>query len=155
MDIAIWSAIEQGLAITAGCLATLRPLLKEFGYWMGWTKPSAASGGHTNVMGPQSGSHANMNTCSGNREMYDLSEFEQIKDEESKIESKASRRDMRARIIAFRTLSLKGKSGKGEKHEGMEIKTVCERNESQTELKDQQSKVIVVSKNFLVVSEWK
>lgn len=32
LDIAIWSTVEQGLAITAGSLATLRPLLKLVAY---------------------------------------------------------------------------------------------------------------------------
>ena len=39
-DIAIWSTVEQGLAITAGSLATLRPLLRKFTVRMGWSKPS-------------------------------------------------------------------------------------------------------------------
>ncbi|KAF4783300.1 hypothetical protein HER10_EVM0008434 [Colletotrichum scovillei] len=37
LDIAIWSSVEQGLAITAGSLATLRPLLKAIGYKLGMT----------------------------------------------------------------------------------------------------------------------
>lgn len=51
LDIAIWSTVEQGLAITAGSLATLRPLFKILGYKLGLTsKPTsygatAASGG--------------------------------------------------------------------------------------------------------------
>ncbi|TDZ58220.1 hypothetical protein CTRI78_v005572 [Colletotrichum trifolii] len=36
-DIAIWSSVEQGLAITAGSLATIRPLLKLIGYKLGLT----------------------------------------------------------------------------------------------------------------------
>jgi hypothetical protein len=45
VDIAIWSTVEQGLAITAGSLATLRPLLKDVGHYFGWTtKPSGISG---------------------------------------------------------------------------------------------------------------
>jgi hypothetical protein len=35
VDIAIWSCTEQGLAITAGSLATLRPLLRNVGYCFG------------------------------------------------------------------------------------------------------------------------
>lgn len=30
VDVAIWSCIETGLSITAGCAATLKPLFKEF-----------------------------------------------------------------------------------------------------------------------------
>ncbi|RSM19195.1 hypothetical protein CDV31_001871 [Fusarium ambrosium] len=37
LDIAIWSSIEQGLAITAGSLATLRPLLKLVAFRLGLT----------------------------------------------------------------------------------------------------------------------
>ncbi|KAH0427247.1 integral membrane protein [Colletotrichum camelliae] len=37
LDTAIWSSVEQGLAITAGSLATIRPLLKLVGYKLGMT----------------------------------------------------------------------------------------------------------------------
>ncbi|OHX00139.1 integral membrane protein [Colletotrichum incanum] len=37
VDIAIWSTTEQGLAITAGSLATLRPLFRLVGYRLGFT----------------------------------------------------------------------------------------------------------------------
>ncbi|KAF4991516.1 hypothetical protein FGRMN_7760 [Fusarium graminum] len=37
IDIAIWSTTEQGLAITAGSLATLRPLLRLLGHKLGIT----------------------------------------------------------------------------------------------------------------------
>ncbi|KAF6804786.1 integral membrane protein [Colletotrichum sojae] len=37
LDIAIWSSVEQGLAITAGSLATIRPLLKIVGWKLGLT----------------------------------------------------------------------------------------------------------------------
>lgn len=40
VDIAIWSTVEQGLAITAGSLATLRPLLKAVMSKLGITGPS-------------------------------------------------------------------------------------------------------------------
>ncbi|KAI9159102.1 hypothetical protein HJFPF1_07110 [Paramyrothecium foliicola] len=46
-DIAIWSTIEQGLAITAGSLATLRPLLKAIGLRLNLTSKPSNSG-----MGP-------------------------------------------------------------------------------------------------------
>ncbi|KAI1336239.1 hypothetical protein F5Y15DRAFT_208557 [Xylariaceae sp. FL0016] len=36
-DIAIWSTVEEGLAISAGSLATLRPLVKLIGYKLGMT----------------------------------------------------------------------------------------------------------------------
>ncbi|KAL1836355.1 hypothetical protein VTJ49DRAFT_5247 [Mycothermus thermophilus] len=33
--VAIWSSVEEGLAITAGCLATLQPLVKQIAYKFG------------------------------------------------------------------------------------------------------------------------
>ncbi|KAI6782743.1 uncharacterized protein J7T54_000886 [Emericellopsis cladophorae] len=39
VDIAIWSCTEQGLAITAGSLATLRPLVRNVGYCFGLSTP--------------------------------------------------------------------------------------------------------------------
>lgn len=36
-DIAIWSTVEQGLAVAAGSMATLRPLVKLIGYKLGLT----------------------------------------------------------------------------------------------------------------------
>ncbi|RFU76640.1 integral membrane [Trichoderma arundinaceum] len=38
VDIAIWSATEQGLAITAGSLATLRPLLRSIKQYCGFSQ---------------------------------------------------------------------------------------------------------------------
>ncbi|KFA69955.1 hypothetical protein S40285_03889 [Stachybotrys chlorohalonatus IBT 40285] len=52
-DIAIWSTIEQGLAITAGSLATLRPLLKALGLRLNLTSKPSNSG-----MGPYVQPHA-------------------------------------------------------------------------------------------------
>lgn len=41
MDIAIWSDVEQGLAICAGCLATLQPLIKRTAQSVGlWSTPT-------------------------------------------------------------------------------------------------------------------
>ncbi|KAL6691185.1 hypothetical protein J3F84DRAFT_387059 [Trichoderma pleuroticola] len=37
IDIAIWSTTEQGLAITAGSLATLRPLFRKIASKLGWS----------------------------------------------------------------------------------------------------------------------
>lgn len=86
--------------------------------------------------------------------MYDLSEFAQLGDEESSVESKVkgSKRDVRTSIMGFRSPSL---SGIGSKRDSLKITTLCEKNESQEELRDQQSKNIMVSKDFLVVSDWK
>ncbi|GAB1318555.1 Rhodopsin domain-containing protein [Madurella fahalii] len=44
-EIAIWSAVEQSLAITAGGLATLQPLVKLIGYKLGLTTSRPALAG--------------------------------------------------------------------------------------------------------------
>ncbi|CAO2654833.1 Nn.00g115660.m01.CDS01 [Neocucurbitaria sp. VM-36] len=44
VDIAIWSDIEQGLAITAGSLATLRPLYRQVASKFGFTSTNTPSG---------------------------------------------------------------------------------------------------------------
>ncbi|KAL5118109.1 hypothetical protein ACEQ8H_003944 [Pleosporales sp. CAS-2024a] len=43
VDVAIWSDIEQGLAITAGSLATLRPLYRQFATQFGLSSSGAAA----------------------------------------------------------------------------------------------------------------
>ncbi|KAH6645813.1 hypothetical protein BKA67DRAFT_86689 [Truncatella angustata] len=136
VDIAIWSAVEQGLAITAGCLATLRPLLKEISYSLGWTKPSTGSGGPTSGMAYyQSNTHRNVNARSGNRDIYDLSEFSQLGDEEADIGKpiKAAKRDVRISIAGFRSPNLK-KAMEAERRQSMKIKTVYDKSDSQEEL---------------------
>lgn len=155
VDVAIWSAVEQGLAITAGCLATLRPLLKEIGYRLGWTKPSNYSGGPTSGRAQQSSGQVNVSGRSKNRDMYDLSEFAQLGDDESIIQKqlKGGKQDARASIMGgFRSPTF---GGMAEKRGSVKVTTLCEKNESQEELRDQQSKNIMVSKDFLVISDWK
>lgn len=44
LDIAIWSTVEQGLAISAGSLATLRPLLRVVGWKLGLAGRSSGQG---------------------------------------------------------------------------------------------------------------
>ncbi|KAF1993051.1 hypothetical protein P154DRAFT_540728 [Amniculicola lignicola CBS 123094] len=41
VDIAIWSTIEQGLAVTAGSLATLRPLYRAASERLGWSRSAS------------------------------------------------------------------------------------------------------------------
>lgn len=43
-EVAIWSAVEQSLAITAGGLATLQPLVKLVGYKLGLTSRPVLAG---------------------------------------------------------------------------------------------------------------
>ncbi|KAF2129613.1 hypothetical protein P153DRAFT_376043 [Dothidotthia symphoricarpi CBS 119687] len=55
LDIAIWSDIEQGLAITAGSLATLRPLYRIVSSTLGFatTQPGQQSKSNMNLKSPQ------------------------------------------------------------------------------------------------------
>ena len=53
LDVAIWSDIEQGLAITAGSLATLRPLYRDVTRRLGWTDVAT----QTFPTGDHKGSH--------------------------------------------------------------------------------------------------
>ncbi|KAL2127575.1 hypothetical protein VTI74DRAFT_10463 [Chaetomium olivicolor] len=59
VDVAIWSSVEQGLAITAAGLATLQPLFKIIGYKLGLTSsgPSLPDGG--GASGYMHNSHSN------------------------------------------------------------------------------------------------
>lgn len=54
VDVAIWSDIEQGLAITAGSAATLRPLYRQFASKLGLSTGSPEEGSRpTGVKTPQ------------------------------------------------------------------------------------------------------
>ncbi|RGP59041.1 hypothetical protein FSPOR_11621 [Fusarium sporotrichioides] len=74
VDVAIWSIIEQGLAITATSLATLRPLFKLAGYHMGLaSQPTAFSGsGHKSSRSNGSGNHAGLAGRFSGREAFSL-----------------------------------------------------------------------------------
>ncbi|ETS78740.1 hypothetical protein PFICI_08593 [Pestalotiopsis fici W106-1] len=148
VDIAIWSAVEQGLAIAAGCLATLRPLLKEVSYRLGWSKPSNGSSGH--MSGMMSGTFPNTGGrsrgMSRNLDMYDLSEFTQIDDEESKIGSKPAK-EGRFSIPSLRSPKLPPSTTE-RKSVSTKVKAVSEGIDSEEELSDQQSQKVVVSKEF-------
>lgn len=56
MDVAIWSIIEQGLAITATSLATLRPLFKLAGHRLGLASQPTALRPYGHKSTPSSGS---------------------------------------------------------------------------------------------------
>jgi len=43
LDTAIWSTVEMGLAITAGSIATLRPLLRIAAHKLGWQTGSSGT----------------------------------------------------------------------------------------------------------------
>ncbi|KAG8673133.1 hypothetical protein FPOAC1_006437 [Fusarium poae] len=72
IDVAIWSIIEQGLAITATSLATLRPLFKLAGYHLGLaSQPTAYStSGHKRSIG--SGNHGGLAGRFPGREAFSL-----------------------------------------------------------------------------------
>lgn len=53
LDIAIWSDIEQGLAITAGSLATLRPLYRKVASRIGLSTGPDSSAGPSGKRTPQ------------------------------------------------------------------------------------------------------
>ncbi|KAI4623708.1 uncharacterized protein J4E88_009345 [Alternaria novae-zelandiae] len=53
VDIAIWSDIEQGLAITAGSLATLRPLWRQVSEKFGFSNSSFGPSRPSNMRTPQ------------------------------------------------------------------------------------------------------
>lgn len=58
LDIAIWSTVEQGLAIAAGSLATLRPLLRLVGWKLGMTtRPSHMGPSSYGKMGGSRSAH--------------------------------------------------------------------------------------------------
>ncbi|OHE94191.1 hypothetical protein CORC01_10529 [Colletotrichum orchidophilum] len=82
LDIAIWSSVEQGLAITAGSLATLRPLLRTVGYKLGMTSdPSPIRVTDDPAKRPSPFSTTNITTSSsgpprpGHADAYNMSYF--------------------------------------------------------------------------------
>ncbi|UKZ82889.1 hypothetical protein TrVFT333_010689 [Trichoderma virens FT-333] len=76
-DIAIWSTVEMGLAISAASIATLRPLVKELGWKLGLasSQPLSRSRGPYGNKIPSSDMHK---TNGNNRlDIHVLSEFSQ------------------------------------------------------------------------------
>ncbi|KAK4457602.1 hypothetical protein QBC42DRAFT_278750 [Cladorrhinum samala] len=80
---AIWSSVEQALAITAGCLATLQPLIKLVGEKLGILpsqRTTTAASGHASrsspsrLGGPIGGQISVKKTFSRKTEMYSLNE---------------------------------------------------------------------------------
>ncbi|WZH47058.1 Integral membrane protein [Fusarium acuminatum] len=75
VDVAIWSAIEQGLAITATSLATLRPLFKLAGFHLGFaSQPTSfgASGHKSSSRTTASGNHGGLSGQFSGREVHAL-----------------------------------------------------------------------------------
>ncbi|KAK4062789.1 uncharacterized protein Triagg1_9659 [Trichoderma aggressivum f. europaeum] len=80
IDIAIWSTTEQGLAITAGSLATLRPLFRKIASKLGWST-MRSTGDAPN------GSMSNRNTTGRSkkkqsRDPFSLATFNRHEDED-------------------------------------------------------------------------
>ncbi|KAK1569797.1 uncharacterized protein LY79DRAFT_643380 [Colletotrichum navitas] len=80
VDIAIWSTVEQGLACTAGSLATLRPLFRLVGYRLGFTSmgPSQLHDyerGNPSAMGGKVNNISNTSSSRQRRGPFSLTTF--------------------------------------------------------------------------------
>ncbi|UKZ61293.1 uncharacterized protein TrAtP1_002559 [Trichoderma atroviride] len=81
IDIAIWSTVEQGLAITAGSLATIRPLFRKIAAKLGWSTmgsnlpPTGESAGNRQTTG--------RSRKNKSRDPFSLATFNREEDEES------------------------------------------------------------------------
>ncbi|KAL7928217.1 hypothetical protein V8C35DRAFT_318684 [Trichoderma chlorosporum] len=82
IDIAIWSTTEQGLAITAGSLATLRPLFRKIASKLGWSTMRS----HVPSTGDiPNGSHGNRETTGRSKKVrgpFSLATFTRHEDED-------------------------------------------------------------------------
>ncbi|KAM0444614.1 hypothetical protein ACHAQK_002111 [Fusarium lateritium] len=83
LDIAIWSTVEQGLAITASSLATLRPLLKMAGFRMGFTSKPVSVGPSGYLSSPRTPGPGTGNGFPG-RDAYTLSSVSRPEASESR-----------------------------------------------------------------------
>ncbi|EAT91617.2 hypothetical protein SNOG_00122 [Parastagonospora nodorum SN15] len=72
-DIAIWSTVEQGLAITAGSLATLRPLFFLAMHRLGLSTQRPSYGGKSNPINAMGGASSNQKQDSLRPDVYKLS----------------------------------------------------------------------------------
>jgi hypothetical protein len=81
VDVALWSAIEQGLAITATSLATLRPLFKLAGFHLGLaSQPTSfgASGHKSSSRTTGSGNHGGLSGRFAGHEIHALSSISRL-----------------------------------------------------------------------------
>ncbi|KAL6809507.1 hypothetical protein V8C40DRAFT_259173 [Trichoderma camerunense] len=143
-DIAIWSTTEQGLAITAGSLATLRPLFRKIAAKLGWSTMRSTG----DVPG---GSASNRNTTGrskkkGSRDPFSLATFNRNEDDDE--EARNLSEDGQIKLVngyqgGFQTTITAGpKSVWKPKGRGGD-------NESEEELRMEGSKV----KSFLITEE--
>lgn len=82
-DIATWSQTEQGLAITAGSLATLQPLLKKTLIRLGLTGAGGSSGSsNASPIDKRSGHFSSSGNRRAPRSMFSLTTFTKMDDVE-------------------------------------------------------------------------
>ncbi|GJC90371.1 satratoxin biosynthesis SC1 cluster protein 4 [Colletotrichum liriopes] len=145
VDIAIWSTTEQGLAITAGSLATLRPLFRLVGYRLGFTSmgPSQLHDSERNAPSAMGGKLKNVSNSSSSHQRrgpFSLTTFMSKDDVEShEMSSGESDRNQQQRTSSKRA---RGWESTGRRD-----------NESETELTFEASKESVGSDrdNIVVV----
>ncbi|KAK8037018.1 hypothetical protein PG991_001332 [Apiospora marii] len=148
VDIAIWSTVEQGLAITAGSLATLRPLFKSIGYSLGLTtRPSdyPTAGGYAKQPTQRSAHAMRSGKMSQNDDFSSRSQFSQL-DDEARVGSSAGGNSIplskvEVRITAGRAGSSDDGGASGGSS-GSRLRAMSEKNESEEELRTGNQKVV-------------
>lgn len=147
VDIAIWSTVEQGLAITAGSLATLRPLFKSIGYSLGLTtRPSdyPTAGGYAKQPTQKSSHAMRSGKMSQNDDFSSRSQFSQL-DDEARIGSSAGGNSIPLHKVEVRiTAGRAGSSSDdgGANNVGGRLRAMSEKNESEEELRTGNQKVV-------------
>ncbi|KAL7916825.1 hypothetical protein GGI35DRAFT_49796 [Trichoderma velutinum] len=146
IDIAIWSTTEQGLAITAGSLATLRPLFRQIASKLGWS----TMGSHMPSIGEgPNGSMSNRETTGRSkkrsRDPFSLATFNRHEDddEEARPLENGQLKLVDGYTGSFQTTITAGPKSvwKSKGHRG--------ESESEEELRMEGSKV----KSFLITEE--
>ncbi|KAK8076539.1 hypothetical protein PG994_003811 [Apiospora phragmitis] len=98
LDIAIWSDVEQGLAICAGCLATLQPLIKRTAQSVGLWSIHTGVGASGSGLPPQTIGSIDRHKAARNRAAQDngnftLATFQRVsEDDEEDLDSEGNRR---------------------------------------------------------------
>ncbi|KAF2174993.1 hypothetical protein K469DRAFT_612360 [Zopfia rhizophila CBS 207.26] len=132
-DIAIWSTVEQGLAITAGSLATLRPLLQLVSHKLGFsTRPTGLRPSNYGIASPPS-SNALSSRRKGSEaglDAYSMSTFAQLDGSETRQEE--------GEVKTMSPSWYQASFNRGNPMSPSKMKTVSE-NESEEELRGAQS----------------
>lgn len=113
VDIAIWSTTEQGLAITAGSLASLQPLLKRLGQRFGLWQTRANSRGTNDILPRTIGSANKSKLRKKNRsakDSYGLTTFE-WEDHEGPQHEDAENYPQKNQIMLTREVAVTTKRG--------------------------------------------